>query len=177
MTMDQLAAIVGPWLTNIQEAAGPLIAVLLQLLGIVLLDFLSGAYAALRTGTFNLKYVDAFVKDHIWTKVVPIVGAFVFAAMMGGTDSPAGVALGASAAGMLVAYDAATIKSVLENFASTTETGGNVPDGVAPPLNTTPLQPSVSEVLESHGIELSDEDIDRIAARLSASMGSSSDTN
>ena len=175
MTMDQLAAIVGPWLDNLQEASGPLIAVLLQLLGIVAIDFLSGVYAAVRSGTFNLKYLDSFVKDHIFDKVVPIVGAFVFAAMLGGTDSAAGAGLGVTAAAMLAAYDAATIKSVLENFGAASAQTGNVPASANAPV-------VVGDTVELEATSgLSDDDVERIAGAVAAAQtGNSSipsDTN
>jgi len=41
------------------------------------LVFLLGVSAALRDGTFDLKYVDAFVRTTIWGRVAPVTGALL----------------------------------------------------------------------------------------------------
>ena len=53
----------------IQSPAG---AALLAMVGVAFADFLTGSFAALRDGTFQLDAIAAFLRKHIWGRVAPI---------------------------------------------------------------------------------------------------------
>lgn len=93
------------------------------------LDTLSGIYGAIKGKTFEWKYLDAFIPDHLFKRLTPIVLALGGAVLLAG--SPLGAMMFTTASAAVLAYEAATVKSIVENVTeSSPEQGGNVPDAV-----------------------------------------------
>ncbi len=74
------------------------------------LVFLLGLFAALRDGTFDLKYIDAFVRSTIWGRIAPVAGAL----LVGYISDNQVIQLGAIAAAGVVA--AGMIGSALDSL-------------------------------------------------------------
>jgi hypothetical protein len=116
-------------------------AALYLLLATALVDLITGVYGAWAGGTFNLKYLDAFIPEHILKRILPILITGIASVTL--TGDAASVLFAAFVA-EVAAYEAATVKSVLENLAgarvsATSRRGtgpttpapvGNVPDAI-----------------------------------------------
>jgi hypothetical protein len=103
----------------------PLIALLYLLLITALIDTATGTYAAYKGGTFDLKFLQSFVKTHVLFQVTPILMFAIFGLF---TPGPAGLAMTVAAGTMTAAYEASTLKSVFENLGAATQGAGNTPD-------------------------------------------------
>jgi hypothetical protein len=86
---------------------------LLAMVGVAFADFLTGAFAALRDGTFALDAVAAFLRKHIWGRVAPI-GTLLVLGYFGGDT--VGQLFMASAVAAGTAYAAETASSILGNL-------------------------------------------------------------
>jgi hypothetical protein len=87
--------------------------VLIAMLLVAFADFLTGSFAALRDGTFQLDALAAFIRKHIWGRVAPI-GVLLFIGYFGG--GTAGQLFLASAIASATAYAAETAASILGNL-------------------------------------------------------------
>lgn len=96
--------------TFLQSQAGQLLAATLI---VAFVDFATGAFAALRDGTFALDALAAFVRKHIWGRVAPI-GLLLIVGYFGGESIGQLFMAGALAAA--AAYIAETGASVLGNL-------------------------------------------------------------
>ena len=94
-------------------------------------DFATGAFAALRDGTFQLDALAAFLRKHLVGRVAPL-GTLLVLGYYGGAE--AGVFFSAFAIAGLVAYAAETVASIKGNL---------VPSGSAPP--SSPANPVPTE--------------------------------
>lgn len=94
----------------IQSPAG---AALLAMVGVAFADFLTGSFAALRDGTFQLDSLAAFLRKHIWGRVAPI-GTLLVMGYFGGDTI--GQLFMASALAAVAAYVAETASSILGNL-------------------------------------------------------------
>lgn len=104
-----------------------MVQLLWLLLGTAAIDTLSGVYSAWAGGTFSLKFLDSFIPDHLLRRIFPIlITAAGSALTTGDVSSTLFVAAGVAVA----AYEASTVKSVLENLSAATAKSGNVPDSV-----------------------------------------------
>jgi hypothetical protein len=95
----------------IQSQAG---AALLALVAVAFADFVTGAFAALRDGTFELDALAAFLRKHIWGRVAPI-GTLLVLGYFGGDTI--GQLFMASALAAAAAYVAETAASITGNIA------------------------------------------------------------
>ena len=86
---------------------------LLAMVGVAFADFLTGAFAALRDGTFALDALAAFLRKHIWGRVAPI-GTLLVLGYFGGDTI--GQLFMASAIAAGTAYAAETASSILGNL-------------------------------------------------------------
>jgi hypothetical protein len=86
---------------------------LAAMLAVAFLDFVTGAFAALRDGTFALDAVAAFLRKHVWGRVAPI-GTLLVVGYFGG-DSSIGTLFLAGAVAAAAAYVAETAASVWGN--------------------------------------------------------------
>lgn len=86
---------------------------LLAMVGVAFADFLTGAFAALRDGTFALDAIAAFLRKHIWGRVAPI-GTLLVLGYFGGDT--VGQLFMASAVAAGTAYAAETASSILGNL-------------------------------------------------------------
>ncbi len=86
---------------------------LLAMVGVAFADFLTGAFAALRDGTFALDAIAAFLRKHIWGRVAPI-GTLLVLGYFGGDTI--GQLFMASAIAAGTAYAAETASSILGNL-------------------------------------------------------------
>ena len=86
---------------------------LAAMLAAAFLDFITGAFAAQRDGTFALDAVAAFLRKHIWGRVAPI-GTLLVVGYFGG-DSTIGTLFLAGAVAAAAAYVAETAASVWGN--------------------------------------------------------------
>jgi hypothetical protein len=87
---------------------------ILAMVGVAFADFLTGTFAALRDGTFQLDAIAAFLRKHIWGRVAPISTLLALGYFSGGTLNQAFTAA-ALAAGL--AYVAETASRILGNLA------------------------------------------------------------
>lgn len=87
---------------------------LIAMTGAAFADFMTGAFAALRDGTFQLDALAAFLRKHIWGRVAPIGTLLALGYFGGGTI---GQLFLASAVAAALAYSAETASSVLGNLA------------------------------------------------------------
>jgi hypothetical protein len=94
----------------LQSQAGQLLAATLI---VAFVDFATGAFAALRDGTFALDALAAFLRKHIWGRVAPI-GTLLIVGYFGGDAIGQLFLAGALAAA--AAYVAETASSVLGNI-------------------------------------------------------------
>ena len=94
----------------IQSPAG---AGLLAMVGVAFADFLTGSFAALRDGTFQLDSLAAFLRKHIWGRVSPI-GTLLVLGYFGGETI--GQLFMASALAAVAAYVAETASSIIGNL-------------------------------------------------------------
>ena len=85
---------------------------LAAMLIVAFVDFITGAFAALRDGTFALDAIAAFLRKHVWGRVAPIGTLLVVGYYGGGTIGQLFLA-GAVAAAL--AYVAETAASVWGN--------------------------------------------------------------
>ena len=127
-------------LTNITAAAGPLGDVIYLLVVTALIDTGSGIWAAARSGSLDISFLDTFVKSHVFEKWGPILGTLVGGVAIGGTDSPVGMALVAAGVAQIAAYEAATVSSVFGigsksdgNLKTGTNKTKGLPSSVVPP--------------------------------------------
>jgi hypothetical protein len=86
---------------------------LLAMVGVAFADFATGAFAALRDGTFALDAIAAFLRKHIWGRVAPIGTLLALGYFGGGTI---GTLFLASAIAAATAYAAETAASILGNL-------------------------------------------------------------
>jgi hypothetical protein len=86
---------------------------LLAMVGVAFADFATGAFAALRDGTFALDAIAAFLRKHIWGRVAPI-GTLLVLGYFGGDT--VGQLFMASALAAGAAYAAETASSILGNL-------------------------------------------------------------
>jgi hypothetical protein len=86
---------------------------LLAMVGVAFADFATGAFAALRDGTFALDAIAAFLRKHIWGRVAPIGTLLALGYFGGGTI---GTLFLASAIAAATAYAAETASSILGNL-------------------------------------------------------------
>jgi hypothetical protein len=86
---------------------------LLAMVGVAFADFATGAFAALRDGTFALDAIAAFLGKHIWGRVAPIGTLLALGYFGGGTI---GQLFLASAIAAATAYAAETAASILGNL-------------------------------------------------------------
>jgi hypothetical protein len=98
-------------------------------------DFATGAFAALRDGTFQLDALAAFVRKHLLGRVFPL-GTLLAVGYSVGGDSSA-ILLSFAIAG-LTAYAAETIASITGNLNPPKES--KVPDTKAEALNPVPTE-------------------------------------
>jgi hypothetical protein len=83
------------------------------MVGVAFADFATGAFAALRDGTFQLDALAAFLRKHIWGRVAPI-GMLLTLGYFGGEGI--GQLFLVSAIGAATAYAAETASSILGNL-------------------------------------------------------------
>lgn len=88
-------------------------AALLGMLAVAFADFITGAFAALRDGTFALDAIAAFLRKHIWGRVAPI-GTLLALGYFGGDG--AGQLFLAAAVAAATAYAAETAASIVGNL-------------------------------------------------------------
>lgn len=93
--------------------ASPAGTALLAMVGVAFADFATGAFAALRDGTFQLDALAAFLRKHIWGRVAP-VGTLLVLGYFGGDT--VGQLFMASALAAGTAYAAETASSILGNL-------------------------------------------------------------
>ena len=86
---------------------------LAAMLVVAFLDFITGAFAALRDGTFALDALAAFLRKHVWGRVAPI-GTLLLVGYFGGDSSIGQLFLAGAIAGA-AAYVAETAASVWGN--------------------------------------------------------------
>lgn len=86
---------------------------LIGMLVVAFADFVTGAFAALRDGTFALDALAAFLRKHIWGRVAPI-GTLLALGYFGGEG--AGQVFLAAAIASAAAYVAETASSILGNL-------------------------------------------------------------
>jgi hypothetical protein len=86
---------------------------LIAMVGVAFADFLTGSFAALRDGTFQLDAIAAFLRKHIAGRVAPI-GTLLALGYFGG--GAIGQLFLASAIAAAVAYSAETASSILGNL-------------------------------------------------------------
>jgi hypothetical protein len=111
---------------NIAKAAGPLTGVLALLAFTALADVATGIYAAIKSGSFDVAYLDSFLTDHVLNKWAPIVGTLLGGIMIGGVDNVLGSTLIVAASGQIIAYEATVFGgSIAGNFrAASTKSKG-----------------------------------------------------
>jgi hypothetical protein len=109
---------------------------LLAMVGVAFADFLTGAFAALRDGTFALDAIAAFLRKHIWGRVAPI-GTLLVLGYFGGDT--VGQLFMASAIAAGTAYAAETASSILGNLNPPKESDVKA-DTVAAELNPVPTE-------------------------------------
>lgn len=116
----------------IQSQAG---AGLLAMVGVAFADFLTGSFAALRDGTFQLDSLAAFLRKHIWGRVAPI-GTLLTLGYFGGDTI--GQLFMASALAAGTAYAAETASSIVGNLNPPKETDivETTPAALANPVPT-----------------------------------------
>lgn len=107
--MDQI-------LNNIAAAAGTLTPILYGLIVAAALDTLTGVWAAINSGTFNLEYISEFVRSHVLQRIVPVFLALLAGVAIGGTDNAAGTGLIATGAASAAAYVASVVASIAGNL-------------------------------------------------------------
>lgn len=112
--------------TFIDSQAG---AAILAMVGVAFADFATGAFAALRDGTFELDALAAFLRKHIWGRVAPIGTLLTLGYFGGGTI---GSLFMASALAAGAAYCAETAASILDNLSA--------PGDVDSPANPVPQE-------------------------------------
>lgn len=126
------AAAIGAILANIGAALPALVPILYTLVVASLLDLAAGVWAAVASGSFELKYVGEYARSHIALKVGPILLLLLAAVAVGGTDSAGGLALLVSGGTAATLYLAGTVGSIAGNIAAgRTQTKG-LPTGVVP---------------------------------------------
>lgn len=86
---------------------------LIAMVGVAFADFATGAFAALRDGTFQLDSIAAFLRKHIWGRVAPI-GTLLGLGYFGGDTI--GSLFMAAAIAAATAYAAETASSILGNL-------------------------------------------------------------
>lgn len=96
-----------------QFIASPAGTALLAMVGVAFADFATGAFAAIRDGTFAWDALAAFLRKHIWGRVAPI-GTLLVLGYFGGDT--VGQLFMASALGAGTAYAAETAASILGNL-------------------------------------------------------------
>lgn len=96
--------------TFLNSASG---TALTAMLGVALVDFVTGVFAALRDGTFALDALASFLRKHIWGRVAPI-GVLLVVGYYGGDTI--GQVFTAAAVAAAAAYVAETAASVLGNI-------------------------------------------------------------
>lgn len=108
---------------------------LIAMVGVAFADFLTGSFAALRDGTFQLDALAAFLRKHIWGRVAPI-GLLLGLGYFGGdTIGQLFLASGVAAA---VAYSAETAASILSNLNPPAD--ADVGESAAAKINPVPVE-------------------------------------
>lgn len=108
---------------------------LLAMVGVAFADFATGAFAALRDGTFALDALAAFLRKHIWGRVAPIGTLLALGYFGGGTI---GTLFLASAIAAATAYAAETAASILGNLnpPSASDVKAETPAAIVNPVPT-----------------------------------------
>ena len=123
-------------MTALQEFINsPAGVALIAMVGVAFADFLTGSFAALRDGTFQLDAIAAFLRKHIWGRVAPIGTLLALGYFGGDTIGQLFLASGVAAA---TAYAAETASSIIGNLNPPKET--KAPDTVAETLNPVPTE-------------------------------------
>lgn len=130
-------------IANIVAAAQPLTAILYLLIVTALADVLSGLWAAWKSGTLSLAYVDDFLKSHVALKWGPIIGTLLGGIAVGGTDGPLGLGLIAAASAQIVAYEAATFGSLTQNLTDGQAGTKGLPGQAIQPIPAAPVDAPV----------------------------------
>lgn len=116
---------------------------------VLLLDFILGVVAAVKTKTFRLSYIYDFAKTDVLFKMVPWLAFYVLALIAGGTDIVIpGLDLGFVAGSMYALMLAAWVGSILSSLATlgiavklpTALTGGEKTVPQVPPPPKVPPQ-------------------------------------
>lgn len=108
---------------------------LIAMVGVAFADFLTGSFAALRDGTFQLDAIAAFLRKHIWGRVAPI-GTLLALGYFGGEQI--GQLFLASGVAAAVAYSAETASSIVGNLNPPKET--KAVDTKAETINPVPTE-------------------------------------
>lgn len=117
-------------LQNIQAALPALVPILYTLIIAAGLDLLSGSWAAWVSGSFESKFFLTFIKDHIVTKITPIMLILLAGVAVGGTDSQGGIALVTLGGGTAAAYLATVVASIRNNVTQGQAGTKGLPSGV-----------------------------------------------
>jgi hypothetical protein len=123
-------------MTPIQEFLNsPAGTALIAMVGVAFADFLTGSFAALRDGTFQLDAIAAFLRKHIAGRVAPIGTLLALGYFGGETIGQLFLASGVAAA---VAYATETASSIVGNLNPPKET--KAVDTVAETINPVPTE-------------------------------------
>ncbi len=93
------------------------IAPVLYVLGAAaLLDLVTGAWAAFKSGTFNAEFLPTFFTSNVLKKIVPIFLGLLGGFVLAGTSAVAAAPVIAVSATAAAAYLAAVVKSITDNI-------------------------------------------------------------
>lgn len=119
-------------LHNIQNAAGPLAGVIFLLFLTAAADTATGLYAAWKSDTLSVEYIDTFVTSHVQNKWLPILGTLFGGVALGGVDNVLGGTLIAAATAQIVAYEVATMGgSISQNLTAAADGTKGLPGQTA----------------------------------------------
>lgn len=155
MTNEQAAAIVASIIANISGSLPLLIPILYTLLAAMVIDTLSGMWAAAQSNTFSWQYVGEFLRGHVMQRIVPIMLGMLSGVALGGVDNPAGLGLIGIAGAAAAVYLRETIASVADNLKNG-KIVGNTPRGI-----TALSAPIVSDAVATPPVATPPVDVDR----------------
>lgn len=117
-----MEAILAPFAAALAQIAPIIYAMVVA----VLLDTVTGVYAAWKGGTFDANFLPSFIRSHVLEKIIPILIVLGGGVMLGGTAGPALIALGGAAA---AAYVASVVKSISDNLGDARAETEHFPEG------------------------------------------------
>lgn len=106
----------------------------------VILDVVTGVWAAIKSGSFNADFLPTFIKSHILERVAPIVIALGAGVVVAGTSAAAAAPILAVGGTAAAAYLASVVKSVVDNVTEGGSETKGAPTSVAISTAVVPVE-------------------------------------